>query len=288
MRIAYLASALTLPGSPVRRNDAFEHDWMMEALRPAFAAEGMALEDVAWDDTGADWAGYDAAIIGTTWDYWDRTEEFLATLRAIETQTRLFNPAALVAWNARKTYVKALEARGARLIPTLWIEEMTEDAAQAAFDTLASDTLVFKRQVGAGADGQHRLRRGEAIPDMPHPMMVQPFMRSIVEEGEISFVMIGGELSHALVKTAKPGDYRIQSLYGGIETPVTPGKADLEAAHAVLAALDEPPLYARVDMLRAPDGGLLLMELELIEPYLYPRQGPKLGPRLATALKARL
>jgi len=288
MRIAYLASALTLPGSPVRRNDAFEHDWMMEALRPAFAAEGMALEDVAWDDTGADWAGYDAAIIGTTWDYWDRTAEFLATLRAIEAQTRLFNPAALVAWNARKTYLKALEARGARLIPTLWIEEMTEDAAQAAFDTLASDTLVFKRQVGAGADGQQRLARGEAIPDMPHPMMVQPFMGSIIEEGEISFVMIGGELSHALLKTAKPGDYRIQSLYGGIETPVTPGKADLEAAHAVLAALDEPPLYARVDMLRAPDGGLLLMELELIEPYLYPKQGPELGPRLATALKARL
>jgi len=288
MRIAYLASALTLPGSPVRRNDAFEHDWMMEALRPAFAAEGMALEDVAWDDTGADWAGFDAAIIGTTWDYWDRTAEFLATLRAIENQTRLCNPAALVAWNARKTYLKALEARGARLIPTLWIEEMTEDAAQAAFDTLASDTLVFKRQVGAGADGQHRLARGEAIPDMPHPMMVQPFMGSIIEEGEISFVMIGGELSHALLKTAKPGDYRIQSLYGGTETPITPGAADLTAAHAVLAALDAPPLYARVDMLRAPDGGLLLMELELIEPYLYPRQGPKLGPRLATALKARL
>ncbi len=288
MRIAYLASALTLPRSPVRRNDAFEHVWMMEALRPAFATEGMALEDVAWDDAGADWAGYDAAIIGTTWDYWDRAGEFLATLRAIEAQTRLFNPAALVAWNARKTYLKTLEERGARLIPTLWIDEMTEHAAQAAFDTLASDTLVFKRQVGAGADGQHRLMRGEAIPSMPHPMMVQPFMPSIVEEGEISFVMIGGDLSHALLKTAKPGDYRIQSLYGGSETPITPGKGDLDAARSVLAALDEPPLYARVDMLRAPDGGLLLMELELIEPYLYPKQGRELGRRLASTLKARL
>lgn len=288
MRIAYLASAITLPGSPLRRRDAFEHDWMMEALRPAFAAKGMAVEDVAWDDSEADWAGYDAAIIGTTWDYWNRTEEFLTRLEAIGRQTPLFNPAGLVGWNARKTYLKDLEAKGARLIPTLWIEEMTQDAAQAAFDTLASDTLVFKRQVGAGADGQHRLSRGEAIPAMPHPMMVQPFVPSIVEEGEISFVMIGGELSHALLKTARPGDYRIQSLYGGIETPITPGQADLDAAHSVLAALDEPPLYARVDMLRAPDGGLLLMELELIEPYLYPRQGPELGRRLASALKARL
>ncbi|MEM9738789.1 MAG: hypothetical protein AAF829_02900 [Pseudomonadota bacterium] len=288
MRIAYLASSVTLPSSPDRRSDAFEHDWMMEALRPAFAAQGMTLEDITWDDPGADWSRYAGVMIGSTWDYWDRAREFLATLDAIEAQTPLFNPAALVRWNSRKTYLRDLEAGGARLIPTLWIDEMTAGAAARAFDSLDSDDLVFKRQVGAGADGQHRLRRGDSIPAMPHPMMVQPFMSSIVDEGEISFVMIDGALSHALVKTAKPGDYRIQSLYGGTETPITPSAADLKVAHHVLSALDTPALYARVDMLRAEDGGLLLMELELIEPYLYPKQGPDLGERLATALLQRL
>ena len=40
-----------------------------------------------------------------------------------------------------------------------------------------------------------------------------------------------------------------------------PNRGDLDAARAVLDTLDETPLYARVDMLRHPDGSLLLMEL---------------------------
>jgi glutathione synthase/RimK-type ligase-like ATP-grasp enzyme len=126
------------------------------------------------------------------------------------------------------------------------------------------------------------------MPDMPHRMMVQPFLPTIRTEGELSFVFVEGELSHALLKRAKAGDYRIQSAYGGHEDPIQPMRADLDAAHNVLSTLDDTPLYARVDMLRHPDGSLRLMELELIEPYLYPEQGPRLGERLARAVAARL
>jgi hypothetical protein len=41
-------------------------------------------------------------------------------------------------------------------------------------------------------------------------------------------------------------------------------------------------------MVRAPDGGLVVMELELIEPYLYPEQGPRMGELFAEALERRL
>lgn len=287
-KVAYLASRVTLPGSLTRRTDAFEHDYTMDALRPAFAARGMFLEDLSWDDSKADWATYDAAIIGTTWDYWDRLDEFLAGLEAIEAKTRLFNPSALVRWNCRKTYLRDLEARGAKLIPTLWIDTCGEAEAKAAFDTLGADTLVFKRQIGAGAKGQHMLKRGEAIPDMPHPMMVQPFLPMIQKEGELSFIFIDGAFCHALVKRAQPGDYRIQSSYGGREEVLHPSPDDLAAAKAILAALDEAPLYGRVDMLRGEDGSLLLMELEVIEPYLYPVEGPELGERMAEAVAKRI
>jgi hypothetical protein len=199
-KIAYLASRVTLPGSPIRRTDAFEHDFMMDALRGPFEARGFQVEDVAWDDAKADWTSYAAAIIGTTWDYWDRLDEFLAALERIEGQTRLFNGSALVRWNARKTYLRELETKGAKLIPTLWLDVADEAAAKAAFDTLGSDDLVFKRQVGAGAKDQHRLKRGEPIPEMRHPMMVQPFLKMIQDEGELSFIFIDGEFCHALVK----------------------------------------------------------------------------------------
>ena len=41
-------------------------------------------------------------------------------------------------------------------------------------------------------------------------------------------------------------------------------------------------------MLRNESGDLLLMELELIEPYLYPVEGPRVGYRIADAVLKRL
>ena len=91
MKIAYLASAATLPTSPTRRDDYHEHVYTMDALKPAMAARGMELHDIAWDDPDTDWSSYDLAIIGTTWDYWDRVPEYFATLERIENVTKLHN-----------------------------------------------------------------------------------------------------------------------------------------------------------------------------------------------------
>lgn len=284
MHLCFLSCRDTLPGSPTRRVDAFEHDQMMENLSAAFEANGGRVTDIAWDDPEADWAQYDAVMIGTAWDYQDRLDEFLGILATIERQTKLYNSKALVDWNGHKGYLRDLGVRGVRLIPTEWVDAATEDVILGAFERLGSDDLVIKRQVGAGGEGQHRIKRGDAIPDMPHPMKIQPFMGNILKEGELSFIFIGGDFSHALLKTAAEGEYRIQSCYGGKEEVITPSDGDIAAAHTALEALDEMPLYARIDMLRAEDGGLMLMELELIEPFLYPLQGPGLGARVYEAL----
>lgn len=288
IKIAYLASKVTLPDSPTRRSDAFEHDRMMEALLSPFAALGMAVEDIDWAAVETDWSDFAAVIIGTTWDYWDQTDHFLQTLEHIEAKTQLFNAAHLVRWNSDKRYLQSLEARGAKTIPTLWLDRVDDEAFHNAFAQLAHEDLVFKRQIGAGADGQFRLSPSDRCPEMPHPMMVQPFQSAIQQEGEYSFIFIDGAFSHALLKTAKSGDYRIQSTYGGTERKIAPCPDDLGAAATILTFLDETPLYARVDMLRGEDGQMQLMELELIEPYLYPLQGAELGARMAAAVAKRL
>ncbi|WP_417457415.1 ATP-grasp domain-containing protein [Kordiimonas sp.] len=284
MHLCYLACQATLPGSLTRRVDAYEHDQMMENLRAAFEAKGGRVTAVSWDDPAADWSLYDAVMIGTTWDYHDRLDDFLAVLAEIETKTKLFNSRSLVEWNCHKRYLKDLSERGIATIPTLWADDATPAVVASAFDQFGCDTLVAKRQVGAGGEGQHRLERGQPVPDMPSPMKIQPFMENILKEGEISFIFIGGKYVFALLKTAAEGEYRIQSCYGGQEQVITPVAADIVAASKAVAALDEVPLYARVDMLRGTDGELLLMELELIEPFLYPVQGPELGARVFEAL----
>ncbi len=289
MKIAYLSAYSVLPENPNRRSDAFEHDLQFACLSEPMAAAGHELLVVQWDRGDVDWAQFDAALIGATWDYTDKRDAFQARLEEIEALgVPVFNPSFLVRWNSRKTYLRELEDKGIACIPTIWADCPTAHELEAAFDTLKSQRIVVKRQVGAGAGGQILINRDDPLSDYAYPAMIQPFMSSIQQEGEYSFIMIDGELSHALIKRAKTGDYRIQSAYGGYEEPIVPSADDLAAANSVLAVLDEIPLYARVDMIRGNDGHLLLMELELIEPYLYPEQSDELGVLAFRALCKRV
>ena len=289
MKIAYLSSSSTLPDSRHRRDDAFEHDYQVAELAPPLEKKKIGLVPIDWRLKTHVWTDYAAVVIGTTWDYCDHSAEFLQTLDYIEAcRIPLFNSAAMVRWNSRKAYLQELAAKGVSTIPTLWLSSPTADELERAFDQLGSDTLVVKRQIGAGAVDQIRIKRGDDISDYPYDAMVQPFLSTIQTEGEYSFIMIDGEFSHALIKRAKSGDYRIQSLYGGQEEKVLPNESDVKTACGILGHLPEMPLYARVDMVRGTDGALWLMELELIEPYLYPVQADRLGEMFANALFRRL
>ncbi|MFN3516821.1 MAG: RimK family alpha-L-glutamate ligase, partial [Novosphingobium sp.] len=220
-------------------------------------------------------------------------DEFLARLTALETAgVTVCNPVAVIRWNADKLYLKDLAARGAVTIPTLWPEGAGPEDIVRAFDHFGCERVVVKRRVGAGAVGQDSFTRAAPPPSrwrIDQPAMIQPFLPAIQREGELSFIFVGGAFSHALIKQAAAGDYRIQSLYGGREAALDPSPADRAAAEAVMALLpfDQPPLYARIDMIRLDDGALAVIEAELIEPYLYPDQGPRLGAMLADALLAR-
>ena len=59
-------------------------------------------------------------------------------------------------------------------------------------------------------------------------------------------------------------------------------------AEQVLAAIDEPLLYARIDTAQDAEGKWLLMEAELIEPDFYLGNDPARGAGFAKAAKARL
>lgn len=289
MKIAYLSCEFCFPGERSDQVDMREHQHMMSALKPVFESNGSTIKDVKWDAKQVDWSTFDAVIIGTAWDYIDRCDEFLATLDAIDTHTPVFNRPSTVRWNCDKNYLRTLEAKGIGVIPTLWIDDPQSIVDwPAAFKSLGTEKLVVKRQIGANATGQFLLNKGATAETLSHPMMIQPFLTAVADEGEYSFIFVDGELSHCLIKKPSSGDYRIQATYGGIEAAITPAQKDITKARSVLRLLDELPLYARVDMVRGADGSLLLMELELIEPFLYPLQGPDFANHLFTALSKRL
>ena len=285
-KIAFLACPGTLPGSPTRRVDAFEHDYQIAALREGLGTRA-EVTDIDWRAPLDELTQFDAALIGTAWDYTAAKDEFLARLEALEAAgVMVSNSSEVVRWNADKLYLKDLAARGAPSIPTLWPGNPGRAEVLAAMEEFGADKVVVKRRVGSGADGQECFTRADlpgADWQLGQAGMIQPFLRSIQGEGELSFIFVGGTLSHALTKQAQPGEYRIQSSFGGIETKIEPAPADRAAAEAVMTMLPfaAAPLYARIDMVRLDSGELAVIEAELIEPYLYPRQGPDFGVRLA-------
>ena len=266
---------------------------MVAALEPAFANHSLDMKVIDWEAPLGSFDGIDLVLLGTAWNYQDKDTEFLAKLDELRARgITVCNDPDLVLWNSSKTYLRELEEAGARIIPTLWHADVSRAELDEAFYYFGCEKLVVKRQIGAGALGQELIDKDDLPAEdwrFGHAAMLQPFLPAIAEEGELSFIFIDGELSHTLRKSAADGEYRIQSMYGGTETVYEPSADETDEATAILDSLPfDTPLYARIDMLRSERGALLLMEAEMIEPYLYPEQGPQLGERLAQGIEKRL
>lgn len=291
-RVAYLTSSNMLAGSPDERADSFEHRYEMERLVPACREVGIELVETVWNDPALQPDAFDAWVVGTTWDYQEHFAEFLARLEAFERARPLFNPLATMRWNLNKGYLRDLAERGVAIVPTQWLERADDASIAAAFDALGADELVVKPEVGASAWRQVRVRRGEPLPPAeerpPGRALAQPFLASATTEGEYSHLYFDRVFSHCAQKLPAAGDYRVQSIFGGRERVHEPTADEHAIAQAVVDAVDGPLLYARVDLMRLDDGRLALMELELIEPYLYPEQGPHMGEPFAAALTRML
>jgi glutathione synthase/RimK-type ligase-like ATP-grasp enzyme len=268
-------------------------------LADALSARGVAVHAVPWSDPAAQWSAFDAVVVRSCWDYFLREGEFHAWLDRLEMErARVHNDVRVLRWNAEKSYLRDVGARGIPVIPTRWLAAK----AAASLGELRSESgwseLVVKPTVSGGAHRTWRAVPGAEPEDDARlaamldegAVMVQPLVGEIERDGEWSLVFFAGGYSHAVLKRPRTGDFRVQHEHGGTLEPVEPAAAVIAAAARAVAAIpfgDAPPLYARVDGCLV-DGELLLMELEVLEPELFLRCSPESPGRLADALLARL
>jgi hypothetical protein len=253
-----------------------------QELLPRLRARGLEAGAVLWDDAKADWSRYDAAVIRSTWDYFQRYDEFRAWLDRVERATRLFNSPSIVRWNSDKTYLRDLEKRGVPIVPTVFCEAGKPANLARVLGDAGWRNAVVKPCVSGGAYQTHRVSAETAAEQQGEMdailatsgVLVQPFFPEIQSEGEWSFVFFDGVLSHTVLKRPGAGDYRVQPQYGASFGEATPEPWLVAQAESVLAALPEPPAYARIDGVRR-GRELYLMEAELIEPYLYMSAAPR-------------
>ncbi len=272
-------------------------DWEIDdaRLHAALAARGAVVERPVWSNPSVDWSAYDVVLLRTPWDYQERVEAFLAWARRVQGLTRLEHGVDVVAWNARKTYLRDLAQRGVPVAPSLWLEPEQSVALGPLMDTNGWTRGFLKPVVGATARhtlrfGRHEVESAEAhVAAVAEPMIFQPYLPAVESEGELSVVIVQGAVTHGVRKVPQSGDYRVQDDFGAHDEPWEPTSEMLALAEQALAEAGQhlgrtaPFLYGRVDALRH-EGRLVLNELELIEPSLFFRHGPHAAERLAEAL----
>ncbi len=248
-----------------------------QLLRTALAGRGIDTAAEVWDAPGIRWERYDAVVVRSCWDYHLRFAEFLAWVGRIERAgIRLWNPAPLLRWNADKTYLRDLAARGVDVVPTHWVDQGEAMPLAGLMAQRGWDDVVVKPSVSASAYQTRRLDLASAAAEEPWfrsmvanaRVLVQRFVPEVQSGGEWSLIFIGGRFSHAALKRPAPGDFRVQTELGGRHEPASPDPSMLDAAARIVEMTPEPPLYARVDGC-VVGGRFMLMELELLEPVLF-------------------
>ena len=266
------------------------------ALLAALERRGIQPTVCVWNDPAVDWTRFDAVLMRTIWDYFKHYEAFLDWLGRLDQQgVATINDSRLLRWNSDKHYLLELAQHGVGIIPTQVTGARDLPAMLAA---MPAQHVVIKPTVSGGA--WHTLQGSvgdaafdQAVMQLPaaRDYLVQPFVPQIVSDGEWSLLYFAGEFSHAVIKRPATGDYRVQGEFGGSAEPVLPGAATLAAAERALAAVAAighgDHAYVRVDGVIC-DGRFLIMELEMIEPFLHLGAHPAAAERLARHLAQRL
>ncbi|WP_266368940.1 ATP-grasp domain-containing protein [Tellurirhabdus rosea] len=241
------------------------------------SSKGLSVHKEVWTDPAVRWEAYDLALLKSPWDYFDKIGSFYAWLDTIRAAgVRLLNPVEVVRWNSDKHYLADIAAAGLPVTPTLFLEKDTRPDLTACFDQFGTDRLIVKPCVSGGSKNTFALTREQVAESSPRveellkqeAFMAQPFIEEIRTEGEWSLLFFGGQFSHCVLKKAKPGDFRVQHYLGGTIHPQVPAADLLAQASAYVEQFAKGCLYARVDGTLI-NGRFVLMELELIEPFLF-------------------
>jgi glutathione synthase/RimK-type ligase-like ATP-grasp enzyme len=250
---------------------------------------------VIWDDE-VRWQDWDGVVIRSCWDYHLKADAFLAWLDTLAAAgVGVVNAPEVVRRNVHKGYLLEVARAGGRIPPTrlaprgegLTLRQQLENAgwADAVIKPAVSASGFSTRPVTGAptSDDEQAYAEMIAVGDV----LLQARVPEVQERGEWSFVFFDRQYSHAVLKRAAPGEFRVHIEWGGTVESAVPPPALVLDAQTLVDGLDLQVAYARVDGTEV-DGRLMLMELELIEPELFLDHHPHAAARLASAVLRHL
>ncbi|SDJ79713.1 hypothetical protein [Streptomyces indicus] len=222
-------------------------------------------------DAAALLEGFDAAVVRNSGPVLGYQEEYEAFRHASRISgVPVYNTPDGRGDMAGKGYLLTLFDEGLPVIPTV-------DRAEDLRRLPEAEAYIVKPKLGADSLGLRTVAPGE-LADLPYEegILVQP---KIPFRYEVSFYFVDDAFQYALYA---PDPERRWEL-----VPYEPTAADLEFARRFVAWNGLAFGIQRVDACRAPDGALLLVELEDLNPYLsLDRVDEETRERFATAMAA--
>tara|TARA_B100000963_G_scaffold341986_1_gene342309 strand:- start:1245 stop:2135 length:891 start_codon:yes stop_codon:yes gene_type:complete len=267
-----------------------------DLLRSALENNGLKVDVTFWNDVNYNWSKTKIALIRTTWDYYQNISEFISWIDKTSQQTKLINSNKLLKWNLDKSYLFDLEKKGVQVVPTVIVNNKYFKTLTEITNKKQWNEIIIKPAISAAAYKTYRLKKGEfknfenKFFDLVtnHDMLVQPFFSTILDKGEASLMLVNGKFTHAILKKAKTGDFRVQDDFGGMVYEYEASKNEINLAEKVFSSCEEMPLYGRVDIMWDDSGKPTVSELEIIEPEIWMRNYPKYAEYLADAINKTL
>jgi len=270
------------------RNVLFEDNIAKEALE----RKGLKVTRTNWDNSDFDWNETEFAIFRTTWDYFNRFEEFSEWLNKTSKKTIFINPIETILWNIDKHYLLDLKEKGVNIPETIFIESGDKRDLKEIINQSGWADCILKPCISGAARHTYKLNKDNVSEHetiykeliSKESVMLQEFQYNILTKGELTFVMFGGKFAHAVLKKAKLGDFRVQDDFGGSVENYYASADEIKFAEDVIAHCNPLPAYGRVDAIFDNDNKLAVSELELIEPELWFRYCPSSADIFADAV----
>ncbi len=263
-----------------------------ELLKSAFESQGLKVDITYWDNPSYEWQQTKSVLFRTVWDYFERFDEFWEWLEQVKTKTRLINSYELIKWNIDKHYLKDLKNNDIQVVPTYFADRENNISLQEIANLNDWKHIVIKPAISASAFNTYKITNDEIEQKeqlfhellQTHDMLVQPFFPTISELGEASLMVFGGKFTHAILKKAKAGDFRVQDDFGGTVHDYNPTQEEIKFAEKVFQSCTSLPIYGRVDIVWDSNKHIYLSELEIIEPELWIRNRPESANKIAEAV----
>lgn len=278
-------------------SDYYQNVYLEDRLvKEALEKKGLSVTRKSWSDPKFDWSSTRSILFRSTWDYFDRFDEFSKWLKEVSKHTQLLNSEKLIHWNIDKHYMLDLQKKGIHICETYFVETGTKETLKELHKKYGLSTFILKPCISGGARHTYKISEGnidqfevifkELI--TKEAMILQPFQHNIMKKGELSLMVMNGKYTHTVLKVAKDGDFRVQDDYGGTVHDYEANKEEIAYAEKTVKCCPEMPIYARVDVFLDNQNKLALAELELIEPELWFRNFPESADELALGIKKRI